>query len=287
MSWAFRAFQSAFGGYSRVFPGGAAKTAMSLMMSPRISNSKRNELMNDFDSVHSLGESGFLSVRGDGPVKVLVVHGWSGWLGQFSELINRLDTQRYTVYGLHPPGHGLCDASRSHPGRFIEAIVAAREFAGRDFDIAVGHSMGAGTLAYVAAHERCFGKIVLIAGPSTIRGVLRRFSEFLNLGTRCRAKFFSKVENEVGLSTEAMDLRIVGAAIRAPALIIHDEKDREIPFSEAVELNDAIVNSVVFQTRNLGHKRILKAPMVIDRIMDFIKPSDVEAPAEKISLVRR
>mgnify|MGYP007000104396 len=41
------------------------------------------------------------------------------------------------------------------------------------------------------------------------------------------------------------------------------------------------------QTRNLGHKRVLKAPMVIDRIMDFVKPSDVDAPSEKISLVRR
>lgn len=287
MSLAFRAFQSVFGGYSRVFPGGAAKTAMSLMMSPRIPQSKRNEMMDEFDSFHSLGKSGFLSVLGDGPVKVLVVHGWSGWLGQFSELINRLDTQRYTVYGLHPPGHGLSDASRSHPGRFIEAIVAAREFAGRDFDIAVGHSMGAGTLAYVAAHKRCFDRIVLIAGPSTIRGVLRRFSDFLNLGIRCRTKFFSTVENEVGLSMEDLDLRIVGAAIQVPALIIHDEMDREIPFSEAVELNDAIVNSVVFQTRDLGHKRILRAPMVIDRIMDFMKPSDVEAPSEKISLVRR
>lgn len=287
MSWAFRAFQLVFGGYSRVTPGGAAKTAMTLMMSPRIPNSRRNEMMNDFDRVHSLEDSGFLSVRGVGPVKVLLVHGWSGWLGQFSELINRLDTQRYTVYGLHPPGHGLSDATRSHPGRFIDAIMAARGFAGRDFDIAVGHSMGAGALAYVAAHEGCFGKIVLIAGPSTIQGVLGRFSEFLNLGTRCRSKFFTKVESEVGLSTEAMDLRIVGAVIRAPVLIIHDEEDREIPYSDAEELKDAIVNSVVFQTRNLGHKRILRAPLVIDRIMDFAQPNGVEASLEQVSAVGR
>ncbi len=270
MNFSLGMFQTYFRFYSRAFPSGAAQKAVQLMTRPRLRQEKRSAAQDLFERTISLGDGVHLSLRGSGQKKMLLLHGWSGWIGQFEDLIQRVDPAEYTVYALHPEGHGDSAAPQSHPGRFIEAVLAARNYAGAPFDVAVGHSLGAAALVYVEAMQESFRRLVLVAGPATIEGVLDRFADFLKLGSKSRKLFLRGMEKTVGLKVERLDLLALAPGIKTSVLMIHDAEDREIPVAEARSLSEHFRDSLLLETRSLGHSRILQNPEVIDNIIGYI-----------------
>ena len=57
--------------------------------------------------------------------------------------------------------------------------------------------------------------------------------------------------------------------IRDSCLLVHDEFDPVIPYTDALEIQSALKNSHLFTTQGLGHG--LKSKKVIDKIFDFIQ----------------
>lgn len=82
MSLSLDMFQAAFGVYSRVLPSRAASKAVKLMTSPRINAERRNSSKELFDGGVPLSGGAVLSIHGNGRKKMLLLHGWSGWVGQ-------------------------------------------------------------------------------------------------------------------------------------------------------------------------------------------------------------
>ncbi|KAA1173347.1 alpha/beta hydrolase [Marinobacter salinexigens] len=273
MSLSLNVFQTAFGTYSRLLPSHAAARAVKLMTSPRISAERRQSSRALFDDVVVLKGDALLSMYGRGQKTMLVLHGWSGWIGQFNDLLSEVDPNEYTVYALHPLGHGESKAAESHPGRFIEAVMDAHDHVGRSFDVAIGHSLGAAALIYVEAVQPCFERLVLVSGPATIEGVLNRFARFVNLGEKSRRLFIRNMEMKVGLDIDRLDLLSLAPSISKPTLLVHDERDREIPVDEAGSLNQVFPKSRLVRTAGYGHSRLLQRPEVIQEILEFIAVS--------------
>jgi pimeloyl-ACP methyl ester carboxylesterase len=70
-----------------------------------------------------------------------------------------------------------------------------------------------------------------------------------------------------------------------PALIIHDRDDRDVPWQEGEAVARAWPHARFLRTEGLGHRRILRDPEVIDRVLRFLGPSGAtdraaEAPRE-------
>jgi len=269
MNLSLNIFQAIFGVYSRILPSRAALKAVELMTSPQIKAERRASSQGLFDQVVPLSNDGLLSITGNGPKKILFLHGWSGWVGQFKDLMNEIDPGEYTVYALHPAGHGESQATESHPGRFIEAVFAAHEYVGGAFDIGVGHSLGAAALVYAQSTRSCFERLVLVSGPATIAGVLSRFARFVNLGARSKRLFVRDMEETVGLSVNRLDLITLAPSIEAPVLLIHDELDSEVPVAESRALHEVFPRSRLTHTTGYGHSRLLQNPEVVREIVDF------------------
>jgi len=269
MNLSLTMFQAAFGVYSRLLPSSAASKAVQLMTSPRIKAERRASSRELFEHVVSLSNDGLLSIYGSGPKKILLLHGWSGWVGQFRDLINAFDPGDYTVYAVHPAGHGDSKASESHPGRFIEAVLEAHQYAGSSFDVGVGHSLGAAALVYAQSTRSCFERLVLVSGPATIEGVLSRFARFVNLGERSKRLFVSDMERTVGLSVDRLDLVALAPSIKTPVLLIHDDRDTEVPVAESRALHAAFPRSRLTHTTGHGHSRLLRKPDVIKEVIEF------------------
>ena len=270
MNLSVNAFQAVFGVYSRLLPSYAASKAVKLLTSPRIKTERRVSSRKLFDQVITLSGGGSLSIRGSGKKKMLLLHGWSGWFGQFEELIRQVDTTEYTLYAVHPLGHGESRAEQSHPGRFIEAVLEAHDFVGTSFDVAIGHSLGAAALVYVEAQRSCFERLVLVSGPATIEGVLNRFAGFVNLGERSKRIFIRDMETKVGLEIDCLNLVPLAHSIKQPTLLVHDTSDTEVPVSESSVLDQAFPHSRRVQTSGYGHSRILRNAEVISEILTFI-----------------
>lgn len=211
-----------------------------------------------------------LSIHGTGVKRMLLLHGWSGWVGQFQDLISALDPNEYTIYAVHPLGHGD-SYEESHPGRFIEAVIETHDYVGASFDVAIGHSLGAATLVYVEDMRSCFERLVLISGPATIEGVLNRFARFINLGKQSKRLFIRNMETTVGLDVDRLDLTALAPSISQAVLLVHDDMDREVPVSEARVLSATFPRSRLLETSGYGHNRLLKNPEVTAEILEFIR----------------
>tara|TARA_R110002111_G_scaffold257152_2_gene325185 strand:+ start:2250 stop:3080 length:831 start_codon:yes stop_codon:yes gene_type:complete len=273
MNMSLGLFRAYFGVYSRLSPAGAALKAVQLMTSPRIKTERRQASSALFDEVVPLPGGALLSIHGNGQKKMLLMHGWSGWVGQFKDLIAQVDPREYTIYAVHPLGHGDSYAEKSHPGRFIEAVLAAHDHVGVPFDVAIGHSLGAAALVYVGGTRNCFERLVLVSGPATIEGVLTRFARFVNLGEKSKRLFIGGMEKTVGLNVDRLDLVALAPSIKQPTLLIHDGMDKEVPVGEAQALNSALPRSQLFETRGYGHSRLLQSPDVVDEVVRFIHSS--------------
>ncbi|MDX1456293.1 MAG: alpha/beta fold hydrolase [Marinobacter sp.] len=262
-------FQGAFGAYSRLLPGASAATARKLMTTPRLSNEVRVRATAMADETLALGADSWLSVRRGGDRVLLLVHGWSSGIGHFEALLAAFPRAIYTVYMVHPAGHGPSTAKRSHPGRFIDAIRLALAHIGEPVDVAIGHSMGAGALGFVAAHDGGIDRLVLVSGPATFEAVLRRFARFINLGPTAEQRFLAGMEAFVGLPLEALNIAALLGPVPVASLVVHDRSDREIPFADSELLCGALQHCEHLPTDGLGHNRILRDEAVIRRIADF------------------
>jgi hypothetical protein len=60
------------------------------------------------------------------------------------------------------------------------------------------------------------------------------------------------------------------ASAVAPALVIHDHDDREVPFASGVALGRAWRGARMVRTRGLGHRAILRDAGVVQDALDFI-----------------
>lgn len=273
MAIGLQAFQLAFSTYSRLLPTRAAGTATRLMTTPRVAEAVRKRSTSLGEELVNLGGGGYLSVRHGGRQRVLLVHGWSSGVGLFEDLVAALPASDYTLYAVHPSGHGPSREDRSHPGRFIEAIASALDYIDTPIDLAVGHSMGAGTLAYVVANdsadEHRVQNLALVSGPATFEGLLRRFSRLMKLSPRSEQRFLAQMEETVGLPLTALDITARARQIQVPTLVIHDRLDREVPFACADQLVASLPVSEHLYTSGLGHNRILRDSEVIARLATF------------------
>ncbi|MCG8393453.1 MAG: alpha/beta hydrolase [Pseudomonadales bacterium] len=274
-------FQAAMALFSRLFPRRASRLALSLLTTPRIGTLSREAEYPEPDYRQPVGARARLDIWSGGPVRVLLVHGWSGHVSQFVPLMEQFDRQRYTLYVLQLPGHGDTPDGPSHVGDFIAAIREAMALIGHPLDLAIGHSMGAGALAFVMSEPVNIRSGVLIAAPAEFRSLVGRLADFLHFGQRARQRLLDGMAARVGMGFDELDIARRGRDIRVPVLVVHDTRDREIPFADGLRLHRAIPAAELFQTAGVGHRRVLSDKAVLDRILVFAGEAggEVKVPA--------
>lgn len=262
-----RAFQWYFGLGSRLFPRYFASKAVALLFTVRLRHPDSRSELPQADSVISLDCGGLLSQwNGSNGKTALFVHGWSGALTQFSASFNDLLQKGYTVYGITPPGHLESGARYSHPGLFIQAIQESLGKVKGPISVAVGHSMGAGTLGLVAARQRVADSLVLVSSPASFYQQINQFAAAISLSVQATTLFCDLVERQVGIAHDDLEVAKLANKITVECLVIHDEDDRQIAHDDAIKVSNALTNGRLMTTQGLGHNRILKSERVAAQI---------------------
>jgi hypothetical protein len=75
---------------------------------------------------------------------------------------------------------------------------------------------------------------------------------------------------------EALDLRRLGPDQSAALLVLHDFADREVHFTHGEALASAWPGARLRSLQNLGHRRMLREPSVLDEIVDFLREGERE-----------
>ena len=200
---------------------------------------------------------------------VLLVHGWEGRGTQLGAFVDAFVSAGFRVIALDLPAHG--DSTGRHTD-LIECTEALRKVA-RDLGPLAGlvaHSFGGAATTFAIERGLDVRSVVLVSSPSSVADVVARFGRMLGLGTRAMQAFRRGLEKRTGLKLADVELYERAVRLRVPALIVHDRRDRDVPFSDAERLAARWPNAALLTTDGLGHRRILRDRDVIERAVQFV-----------------
>ena len=202
------------------------------------------------------------------PRRVLLAHGWESRASHWSAFIPALLAAGFDVCALDMPAHGESSGAQSDVISFGRATVAAAAHFGPLY-ATIGHSAGSPATLYAFAHGAQVDRSVHISGPSSLVRMLTMLENGM-LPAELRPAFRARFESYLGQPATAMDTASLQRGMRHPALLLHDSEDAEVPYSEAVALQQDWPQATLEAVQGLGHRRILKDPRVIERVIGFL-----------------
>lgn len=215
-------------------------------------------------------------VWGDDRVStVYLMHGWGGRGAQFAAMVAPLVEAGHRVVMFDAPAHGDSDHGPAGPGRtngveFGRALDAVFCRFGPASAV-VAHSMGT-ISTYLALRFGWLGteRLVLIAPMVEASSLFDQFQAALGFGPRVRAAFDRAVDEFVGVPVAEFDARVQAGHVEArPTLVITDRGDRQTPYADVVDFAETIGAPLV-ATEGLGHRKVLRDPAVVQRVVEFI-----------------
>ncbi|GLC25669.1 alpha/beta fold hydrolase [Roseisolibacter agri] len=210
---------------------------------------------------------------GEGPT-VLLVHGWNGRAADMVALAEGLVHAGYRAVAIDLPAHGRSPGRRTSIAEWRRILPAlAAQLGG--IHAVVGHSLGgaAVTLALEAGLQA--HAAVLLAPARAPRPYVARVGRFLGLPSARAAGMERRLESLVGGALAHFDAARAAATLTVPALVLHDPADDEVPWADGAAIADAWPLGAVEPVVGEGHFRILAAPEVVERVVEFIAAASV------------
>jgi pimeloyl-ACP methyl ester carboxylesterase len=111
--------------------------------------------------------------------------------------------------------------------------------------------------------------LVLIGTPSPV-AAFTAFRRQFELPSALVDGVRSRIEAAVGISFDGVEARVLARGLRIPALLVHDESDREAALENSRGIQGALPGSELVATQGLGHRRILGDGAVVAHAVEFI-----------------
>jgi pimeloyl-ACP methyl ester carboxylesterase len=205
---------------------------------------------------------------------VLFVHGWGSRAARFRVLGPGLVEAGFRVVAFDGPGHGASSGRRSSLPETVRAVrhLACRERERRGalpFAV-VAHSFG-GAASILAQEDGVrFTRNVLLAPATDFDGYLRRVSSVLGVTDPVVRRMVDRVERRLGFCWDAIRVTDMAQRLDAPALILHDPADADVPIADARALCTAWRGAQLVRTPAVGHRRLLLDDGVKHKIIAFL-----------------
>ncbi|MFZ5971233.1 MAG: alpha/beta fold hydrolase [Bacteroidota bacterium] len=233
---------------------------------------------------HSLrhqGEDITVYKWGNGETKILFVHGWQSHTYRWKKYVEQLNADRFTVYALDGPGHGLSSGHFMTVPLYSEVLVKLMQTTGA-FHAVVGHSIGAFTSLYTFyKHQHLSPKqLVMLAPPAEAREFFEFYGSQLRLTPRTMQLVRNRFVKEVGQEPEYFSAPAFAAGVGSHGLLIHDEEDDETPVENSKKIHESWKGSRLMITRGIGHN--LKSKEVVQAVVDFVSHQDAHFERETV-----
>jgi pimeloyl-ACP methyl ester carboxylesterase len=205
---------------------------------------------------------------GEGPT-VLLVHGWGGRGTQLRAFVDPLVRAGFRAVLFDAPGHSGAPFEQTSLPELGAAVKAILRAIGPVHGV-IAHSMGcaATTIALEQPHDAM--RIVFIAPPADMTGATARFGRVLDLPDEVVDLMERRIEAQFLRPMADYSVPKSAARMHDPLLVVHDHRDREVPFEDGARVARAWPGAELFATSGLGHVKILRAPAIVERALGFI-----------------
>ena len=255
--------------FSSIFAG---KLAILLFSSPqkvRLKNINSSFLKSANQSVLKYENISIMTYHWKGTKDtILLAHGWESNTHRWKDLIEQLIVLDYNVVALDAPAHGNTSGKKFNTILYSECInVVAKKF---NINTIIGHSVG-GMATVFLQHKyqlKSVNKLVLLGAPSNFVGVFDRYTKMMGYNTRIENAMNKYVLEKYNHLPEYFSAANFSKEITSKGLIIHDKKDRIIPYSDALDFQKKYSNAKLITTTGFGHG--LKSEEINTYIKDFL-----------------
>jgi pimeloyl-ACP methyl ester carboxylesterase len=207
---------------------------------------------------------------------VLMVHGWGGRATHMGHMIAPLVEAGFRVVAFDAPAHGASTGKTTDLIEFAGAVARVMKYTGPIHTL-ISHSFGA-AMAMMAVRDWNVSaeRYVLISAFDHCNWFCKAFGEFTGLSQTIIARMKTMMVERYNdrLDWDSLSVTDMLRATRQPALLIHDEDDREIPFHHSVRMLRGAPNADLHVTQGLGHHRLLGNRGVIARVVSFVGAAD-------------
>lgn len=199
---------------------------------------------------------------------VLLAHGWESNASRWDYILNGFKAQGYNVIALDAPAHGRSGGKKFNAILYSEFInKVAQKF---QPEVLIGHSVG-GMASVFCMHSYqlpSVKKMVLLGTPAHYTGVFDRYKSMMGFNNRISNGLDRIVLRNFGKPVDYFSAATFSESIEAQGLIIHDLKDKVIPFEDAQLFSKRYANSELIGTTGFGHG--LKDASLTPQIIEFI-----------------
>ncbi|HAH33417.1 MAG TPA: hypothetical protein DCL52_01365 [Flavobacteriaceae bacterium] len=256
-----------------IAPGWAANFAFNLLCKVRRAGiSEKGKAFFEKATQHTLlleKNTAVLHKWGSGPKNILFLHGWESNSQRWLPYYNMLEKEKYTIYALDAPGHGMSGGDKLNVEVFRQAIEAALARIG-PIDTLIGHSLSntAVGYCYIMNPNVDVKKFIVMGAASGMDAVFTYFKEILGLSIRSVANLSKKVNTIFKIPHQEVKLMSFLDKVTQPVLVIHDKNDAVTPFKpiENVLKKHPKINTYI----TCGLKHDLKAEEVYAKVIAFI-----------------
>jgi pimeloyl-ACP methyl ester carboxylesterase len=210
---------------------------------------------------------------------VFLVHGWGGSGEQMAGFVDALVARGHQAVVLDLPAHGASAGKRTQVVECSDALLAAARIFGDPAGV-IAHSFGASVTTLGLARGLIAEALVFVAPlPSLAQGV-QQFAQRARLPLDVMDRAARLIEQTVGVDRAIIDLAQAGPKLRVPLLCVHDASDQVIPLEKTREVVESWPGARLFETRGLGHRRLLRSPEVIGHATAFLAQGSQERPVD-------
>ncbi|WP_460218328.1 alpha/beta hydrolase [Psychroserpens sp. MEBiC05023] len=199
---------------------------------------------------------------------VLLAHGWESNSYRWRSLIEKLNKLDYNVIAMDAPAHGKSTGKRFNAILYSECIhIVAKKF---NANIIIGHSVGGMATAFFQHKYQLasVNKLILLGAPSNFIGVFKRYKAMMGYNNRIAKAMDDIIVERFNKTPDYFNSARLLEHINDKGLIIHDELDKIIPYSDAKDYETFYKNATLITTKGLGHG--LKSEDVHNHILNFI-----------------
>ncbi|GAB1857064.1 alpha/beta fold hydrolase [Flavobacteriaceae bacterium MHTCC 0001] len=200
---------------------------------------------------------------------ILLAHGWESNAFRWKGFLNYFESYDYNVIALDAPAHGGTSGKEFNAILYSECIAETVKYFKPE--IIIGHSVGGMATVFALKNHKLpsINRIVLLGAPDTFENILVNYETIMGYNKRVKASIRTFVLKRFGYATHHFATSQFIEHLDVKGLIIHDKRDRIIPFSDATEIHKQFKNATLISTQGYGHG--LKSGEVYQHISHFLK----------------
>ncbi|MCJ8292301.1 MAG: alpha/beta hydrolase [Crocinitomicaceae bacterium] len=266
---------------SSLFPSAFARIAYEQLTHPQVHKLREHELstldkarQEDFDYLNFKIKTYAWNENGSKEA-ILLIHGWEGQAGNFSDLVEELIKADYRIFSFDGPSHGFSSKGSTSLFEFVDLVgVLIEKFEVKNL---ISHSFGGVATSFVLSKNQQLkiDKYLLFTTPDKFSQRIDFVAESVGVSPKVKQKLIERLEAELKMEVSTLNVSEWVKTVNVKrALILHDKNDKVLPIEQSLNVHRNWEASQFETVEGTGHFRILRTKSVLDRAVAFFNDNE-------------